>query len=246
MIPAIKKIIKKIAPNYFIRFYQKIILNREIKLYKKLDTENKFSHIYKNNVWGNNIENKFYSGSGTHNPLIINPYIKVIKELLNQEQSSTVVDLGCGDFNIGSNFVKLTKKYYAIDVFEDLIKLNKEKFHYSNLEFIKRDITKDDLPHGDFCIIRQVLQHLSNEDIILFLRNINNKYKFLIITEHVPSGKFKSNINIETSHSTRLILNSGVALHHPPFNLNFKKMKEILNISNVLNEGNISTILYTL
>jgi len=242
----IRKIIKKIIPNFIISFCKRKILNNEIKFYKKLNIESKFTHIYKNNIWGKNLENKFYSGSGAHNPRIIQPYIKSVKELLSQEELPTIIDLGCGDFNTGSNFVEKAKKYYAVDVFEDLIKLNKEKFRYSNLEFIKKDITKDDLPNGDFCIIRQVLQHLSNEDIILFLKNINNKYKFLIVTEHIPNGKFKSNIDMETSHSTRITLNSGVVLHDPPFNLNCKKMEEVLNIGDVLNEGNISTILYTL
>ena len=41
-----------------------------------------------------------------------------------------------------------------------------------------------------FFLVRQVLQHLSNNDIKLFLKNIKYKCKFLIVTEHYTSKKF--------------------------------------------------------
>ena len=61
------------------------VLNKANKLkhISKLNREEKFSYIYNNNIWGG--DKNFNSGSGSHNPNIINPYIKVIKEFLKKQ-----------------------------------------------------------------------------------------------------------------------------------------------------------------
>ena len=41
-------------------------------------------------------------------------------------------------------------------------------------------MTKDELPSADICIIRCVLQHLSNKKILNFLTKINGKFKVFI------------------------------------------------------------------
>jgi hypothetical protein len=48
------------------------------------------------------------------------------------------------------------------------------------------DLVKDKLPAGDVAIIRQVLQHLSNDQIARFVARASN-YGFLVVTEHLPS-----------------------------------------------------------
>jgi len=232
----IKKKIKLYFPNIFI-FYTNTLFNF-------YNNENKFTYIYKKNIWGKKFNYKFYSGNGSHNPKIIKPYIKIINKILIKYKSSTVVDCGCGDFNIGKELFLNTKKYIGVDIFKDLIDLNKKKFIHPKLIFKKKDITKDKLPAADFCIVRQVLQHLSNQDILLFLNNIKNRYKFLIITEHLPEKEFLANKNIKTSFYIRG--NSGVILHKPPFMMKFRSMKKILEVSATPDRGIISTTLYTL
>lgn len=84
------------------------------------------NQIYDRHLWGGN-EFDFYSGEGSHNPEIINPYLKVLIEFLNTHHNNIVVcDLGCGDFNIGKHLVSYSKKYIAIDIVEKLIKRNKD------------------------------------------------------------------------------------------------------------------------
>ena len=46
---------------------------------KNLTLSQKFDYIYKNKFWGPSIDKKFYSGVGSHDPKIINPYIEVVK-----------------------------------------------------------------------------------------------------------------------------------------------------------------------
>ena len=57
--------------------------------------------IYEKNLWGG-AEFDFYSGKGSHEAQIVNPYIAVVTSFLTSFVDSLVVcDLGCGDFNVG-------------------------------------------------------------------------------------------------------------------------------------------------
>ena len=66
-----------------------------------------------------------------------------------------------------------------------------------NVDFRALDFTSEQLPDGDICFLRYVLQHLSNDLIIKFIKLINNKYKYLIVTEHLPNESFKPNIEMQ-------------------------------------------------
>ena len=81
-----------------------------------------------------NIESKmdvspFYSGGGSHGENVVNEYVEVVKGLIHSHKSiKTLVDLGCGDFNIGSKLVENVKKYVGVDVVPNLIEFNQSKF----------------------------------------------------------------------------------------------------------------------
>ena len=48
--------------------------------------------------------------------------------------------------------------------------------------------------------------------------NLNKPYKYLIVTEHLPKGRFDVNLDKKSGKSIRLFVNrSGVILHKPPF-----------------------------
>ena len=154
--------------------------------------------------------------------------------------------MGCGDFNVGSQLLHLSKQYYAIDIVKSLIDTNKLKFKKDNLIFSNLDISIDNLPSGDVCLVRQVLTHLSNAEIKSFIKNIRNKYKFLVVTENIPEESFEPNLDMETNFSTRHWFNSGVVLHEYPFNLKIKESNIILKVPAFPALGLIQTIVYTL
>ena len=68
-----------------------------------------------------------------------------------------MLDVGCGDFNIGSQLYEYTKKYIAIDVVDELIYRNKLKYKSINLEFYVLDspletyLVKSEFLSGFFC-----------------------------------------------------------------------------------------------
>ena len=201
------------------------------------------NQIYEMNLWGGN-QFDFYSGIGSHDAKIIDPYLKVIIAFLESYNRSLIVcDLGCGDFNIGKHLTKYSKKYIAIDVVENLTKRNKNLYKDHNLEFYCLDIINDKLPSGDCIILRQVLQHLSNKDIEKVIKKIT-VYKYIILTEHIPLGNFVSNKDIISGQGIRLKQNSGVNILDAPFNLKIKDQKQLEEHILENNKGRILTTLF--
>lgn len=120
-------------------------------------------------------------------------------------------------------------KYTGIDIVKPLIDKNNDLFGDEQINFECLNIIDDDLPDAELCLIRQVLQHLSNEQILKILQKIK-KYKYVIITEHYPAESVTVRHNIDKPHGedTRIIDNSAVYLDKPPFNLlGIKKFLEV-------------------
>lgn len=215
------------------------------KLKKPWPTKAVMSQIYDMKLWGGSTFD-FYSGTGSHDPKITNPYLQAVRSFLTSHNHNLVVcDLGCGDFNIGNQLVSLTKKYIAIDIVDALIERNKKRYKHNNLEFQCLDISKDALPQADCLILRQVLQHVSNAEIKEIVKQLN-RYKYIILTEHLPLGTFTPNKDIISGQGIRLKKNSGVVLTAPPFHLKIKDEKIMDEHVLEANKGRIVTTLYCL
>ena len=208
-------------------------------------TKDAMTQIYDMHLWGGK-EHDFYSGEGSHDAKIIVPYLEAVTAFLKSHNNAlTVCDLGCGDFNIGKHLTKHTKKYFAVDIVEQLIERNTSEFKADNLNFYCLDIAKDVLPKADGIILRQVLQHLSNSEIQHIIKKLLH-YKYIILTEHIPLGSFIPNKDIISGQGIRLKQNSGVDVSKAPFNLTFKEEKNLNEIVLENNKGRIVTTLYTL
>lgn len=222
-----------------------VFMKNKKTLKKPWPTKNAMEQVYAMKLWGG-IRSDFYSGAGSHNPEILNPYIDCVTAFLTSFKTPLVVcDLGCGDFNVGKELVKHAQKYVAIDIVSDLITHNKEKFTEDNLEFHCLDIAEDDLPSGDCALLRQVLQHLSNAEVQRIVSKLND-FKYVILTEHLPEGDFIPNKDIISGQGIRLKKQSGLNLLVPPFNFKVKEEKQVLSV--ILNDGKgvIVTTIYTL
>ncbi|WP_290697179.1 class I SAM-dependent methyltransferase [Lacinutrix sp.] len=214
-------------------------------LKKPWPTKAAMEQVYALNLWGNN-NTSFYSGEGSHNPELVNPYINVVTSFLKSFKTPLVLcDFGCGDFNIGKQLVEHTKKYVAIDIVTDLIDYNKTHFKADNLEFQCLDIAVDNLPSGDCVLLRQVLQHLSNFEIQSILNKLT-QYKYIILTEHLPKDDFTPNKDIISGQGIRLKKQSGINLLASPFYFKVKEEKQLLSIDLGDGKGVILTMLYRL
>ena len=222
---------------------------RKIKLilidfkFKGLSTNQIFSKIYNDGLWNKKSSN-FNSGPGSHNKELVIPFLEFVNCFIINKKIKTIVDLGCGDFNIGKNIYKNTNQYYAIDIVPDLIDHNKKLFKDSKIKFECNDFINDPIPEADCVILRQVLQHLDNQSIIKILKKIK-LYKYAIITEHIPKNNFVPNIDKKTGPTTRVEFNSGIDIEIEPFNFNYITKEEINLEDNELG-GIHKTVIYTL
>lgn len=219
-------------------------INRVKKVKKPWPTKDVMNQIYEKKLWGDNSAD-FYSGFGSHQQEIVKPYISVLSSFLSSfKDPLTVCDLGCGDFNVGKELVKYSKKYIAVDIVESLIRFNRKKFTDKNLKFECLDIAVADLPSADCVLLRQVLQHLSNKEVLNVVEKLSN-FKYVILTEHIPNKEFIPNKDIISGQGIRLKKQSGINLLEAPFNFKVKEEKQLLSIDSNDFKGRIVTTLFT-
>lgn len=215
------------------------------KIKQAWPTQAAMEQVYEKKLWGSN-GSSFYSGEGSHKAEFVVGYLEVVQSFLQSfENALTVCDLGCGDFNIGKDLAPYSKKYVAVDIVPELILRNKTLFKADNIVFMHLDLAKDELPKGDCAIIRQVFQHLSNDEILRILPKLLH-YKYLILTEHIPQGDFIPNKDIISGQGIRLKKQSGIDLLQAPFHFKIKEQKQLIATLLDQNKGVILTTLYVL
>ncbi len=220
-------------------------MKKKEKTKKPWPTKKAMEQIYEMKLWGSD-NTDFYSGIGSHHPEVVIPYVYALTSFLTAFKNPIVVcDLGCGDFNVGKELVRHSKRYVAVDIVTNLIERNKERFKEENLEFHCLDIATDNLPSGDCVLLRQVLQHLSNAEIQSIVNKLAD-FRYVILTEHLPKGAFIPNKEIISGQGIRLKKQSGVNLLAPPFNLEIKEEKQLASVVSKNFKGVITTTLYRL
>jgi 2-polyprenyl-3-methyl-5-hydroxy-6-metoxy-1,4-benzoquinol methylase len=134
-----------------------------------------FSKIYKEDLW--------HGGSGVGSKLEnVKEYIDILQKYIDKPEVKTVLDLGCGDWQF-SKFLDLSSvSYLGVDVVESVVESNSTSYSASNIKFISRDITTYEIPKSDLIICKDVLQHLSNKNIVTILIKIITSSKFSLIT----------------------------------------------------------------
>jgi SAM-dependent methyltransferase len=207
----------QIVLNWARRHYRRLRRIREHSLNRQKTPEQVFSRIYQDGLWGKS-NAKFCSGSGS-SEAHATEYVKALAKYIAEHSIRSVVDLGCGDFVIGRKIVELGVDYTGVDVVPDLIRHNTEQYGSSRVRFVHLDIIAGELPAGDLCLIRQVLQHLSNEQIATVLSKLS-RYEHVVVTEHYPGpdARVVANKDKPHGHDTRIEDDSAVFLDRPPFN----------------------------
>ena len=193
--------------------------------YSGMTNEQTFREVYFNALWGRTKEHIYCSGSGSH-PEFAMQYCALVKRFIKDHRITTVVDLGCGDFRVGRQIASPGFLYTGIDVVPELIDHNRAVYSDPNVAFHCMDITRSDPPRGELCLVRQVLQHLSNSEIEAVLLRCKG-FKYVLVTEHVPIHCSTPNIDKVHGPHTRLHRHSGVFLNRAPFS---RQLKTILNV----------------
>lgn len=188
-----------------------------------------FDDIYKTHAWGVDETkiDKFSSGSGS-NLENAGSYKDIIINITNSRRVKVVLDIGCGDFRVSNEIIKSIGQeilWIAIDVSKVIIDRNKSCYSYQNVKFLHMDATLHPLPPADLVLIREVMQHLSNSDIIKMMNNIPVG-AHVVSTNTVPVNCKKKNGDIATGAQSRAYLGQGIFLDLPPFNLRLDDLGE--------------------
>ncbi len=211
-----KSVLKRLLPGAVIIRCQLMRLRLARAANARRPIREVFRDVYTRNQWGG-VRGDFHSGPGSEEGQA-KAYAAAVREFVRQHCIKTVVDLGCGDYRVGQMLKVPGVHYIGVDLVPELIERNRTIFTGPETEFLCRDLLEDDLPNGELCLLRQVLQHLSNHEIARALERLG-QYPYVLVTEHYPAPGYLVGPNLDKPHGpdTRVVDGSGVFLDLPPF-----------------------------
>ncbi|NNJ92659.1 MAG: SAM-dependent methyltransferase, partial [Gammaproteobacteria bacterium] len=92
-------------------------------------------------------------------------------------------------------------------------------------------------------LIRQVFQHLENNEIKAVLKQASH-YPYIIVTEHLPEGTFIPNKNKPTGPDSRLRMKSGIDITVAPFSFSGYRDERLCSVATSDFPGVVETLLY--
>jgi len=132
-----------------------------------------FNFIYAADLWEGG------SGAGSL-PQATELYRAFLKEFIARNGIRSVVDAGCGDWQ-SSQFVDWSHvDYLGIDV-SSVVLNNTKRFARNGVRFVEGDARTFDLPQADLLIMKDVLQHWANADIIAIIPKFR-RFRYCLIT----------------------------------------------------------------
>lgn len=151
------------------------------------DKQDIFNKIYTEDLWSGG------SGPGSL-PENAKDWISYANKIIQSNDVFTILDLGCGDWQIGKCLNLSNKKYMGVDVSSVIIEKTKENSSDS-ISFICDDIENMDFPKVDLILIKDVLQHLPNSSVSKIMNKViaNSKYA-LICNDCKPHDMINSDI----------------------------------------------------
>ena len=135
-----------------------------------------FNEIYEQGYWG------VGSGSGS-SPDAALPYIQFVENFISTNRITSVVDLGCGDWQFSKYLDFSDAEYIGIDVAESVIQRNNEMFARKSVKF-RLFSSYEDVPSADLLLCKDVLQHLSNQEVFKVFK-ILSRFRFALLTNDI-------------------------------------------------------------
>ena len=151
-----------------------------------MEIEKVFNHVYDTKSWGDGVSVPL-SGGGS-DPDVARPYVNFVRQAISDFGIRSVVDIGHGDWTMWRDYRFPNISYFGIDVVSSLSTKNTELFGSEHIKFVSGNVMEIELPNADMAISKEVLQHLSNDNVMQILKKLD-KYQFLILSNamHVNS-----------------------------------------------------------
>lgn len=165
-----------------------------------------FSQIYEAATWGKG------SGPGSY-PQFTVEYRAFLERFLRMNQIRSIVDVGCGDWQ-STRLLDLDNiQYLGLDIVPSIIESNVTKFSSGMTHFAVMPRNLDELPQAELLIIKDVLQHLPNDEIKEYIRLVFPKFRLCLITNSFE--KITTPQNVDIKHGEHRCLD----LTAPPFDV---------------------------
>lgn len=150
--------------------------------FMRSERESVFTGIYRNKTWGIGTESSPLSGSGS-NPDYARSYVNFVSTVISEFGFTSVLDVGHGDWAMWRDYKFENVEYIGVDVAQDISALCQEKFGNETRSFLQIAMS-DNLPPADLLICKDVLQHLSSQDIGVLFRKFEN-FEYVILCNDI-------------------------------------------------------------
>jgi hypothetical protein len=99
--------------------------------------------------------------------------LQLVQSIVNRPEARSVLDISWGDWNLGRQIDWSSVNYLGIDVVANMIKRNIDCFSRDNIAFRCLNGVDGKVAPVDLVIIKDVMQHLSNADVLKMLKNLS-------------------------------------------------------------------------
>jgi hypothetical protein len=152
----------------------------------------RFEAIYRNGAWQSHDRHGSLSGPGS-SMAATEGIRKQLPNLLVFLKTQVLLDVGCGDF-LWMNDITLPCPYIGVDIVPAVIKLNVEHYSCAGRSFHVVDATNSPLPAANTVLCREMLFHLSFQDIWKTIANIKRGGAMFLLATNDEGVRFNSDI----------------------------------------------------
>jgi len=138
-----------------------------------MDHKEVFTDIYNHNRWGG-------SGGGSM-PEVTGEYRAYIDFFIKEKNIKHVIYYGCGDWAFSKLIDWSHVSYTGVDCVQSVVDKNNQQFARENIKFVCSSV----LPVQENCellILKDILQHWTNQQVADFLFITSKIYKYILIT----------------------------------------------------------------
>src|SRR5262245_14363997 len=146
------------------------------------DLQSTFDTIHKHSIWGGSSG----AGSDLRNTVV---YVAYVQHLIDHLGVQSIVDLGCGDWRFAKHLKFGDRRYLGVDIVASVIAANQAAYGSETIRFERADVTTFEIPPCDLLLCKDVLQHLSNDNVRAILDRSARARFALFTNDYHPANE---------------------------------------------------------
>src|SRR5258706_4910521 len=124
--PNARALLRRLLPSRLWAWRQQRLVARIRARNRGRSTREIFSEIYETAQWGGK-RGEFNSGRGSE-ANVTAAYCSMLREFIDEHQIRSVLDLGCGDFEVAKRIQRPGVSYVGVDVVPALVERNRRLY----------------------------------------------------------------------------------------------------------------------